>query len=330
MRRHRIAAVVGLLLVAVGAWLLLRPGSADAGSLEASGTVEATEADLGFQAGGRIASVEAREGDEVEAGRVLARLDAAEVEARREAAEAQIAAARALLREMREGARPEEVEQARAAAGAARERMEEAARVAERSRRLFEGGAVSREQYEQARTAHEVARAQARQASEQLALVTSGTRAERIEAQAAAVAQAEAQLAGIDAALESAVVRAPFAGVVTLRHREPGEAVSPGAPVLTLLDPGERWVRIFVREDQVGRVFLGQAASIRSDSHPEKRYRGQVAHIASEAEFTPRNVQTAEERVKLVYAVRVRITGDPAGELKPGVPADVALEAPGR
>src|SRR5690606_9229148 len=143
-------------------------------------------------------------------------------------------------------------------------------------------------------------------------------------------AQAEAQIAALDASLDNAAIRAPFAGVITLRHREPGETVSPGAPVLSLLDPGDRWVRIFVREDEVGRVALGQGATIRSDSHPEKRYRGEVAHVASEAEFTPRNVQTTEERVKLVYAVRVRITGDPGFELKPGVPADVTLDPPVR
>jgi HlyD family secretion protein len=92
----------------------------------------------------------------------------------------------------------------------------------------------------------------------------------------------------------------------------------------------DRWVRIYVREDRIGRVSIGQPARIHSDSHPEKTYQGRVTFIASEAEFTPRNVQTAEERVKLVYAVKVAVTGDPARELKPGVPADVTLEPEAR
>jgi len=121
------------------------------------------------------------------------------------------------------------------------------------------------------------------------------------------------------------VVYAPFDGRITVRHREPGETVSPGAPVLTLLDPDDRWVRIYVREDEIGRVKLGMEARITSDTYPDKVYQGEVTFIGSEAEFTPRNVQTTEERIKLVYPVKVRISGDPGFELKPGIPADVTL-----
>jgi HlyD family secretion protein len=95
--------------------------------------------------------------------------------------------------------------------------------------------------------------------------------------------------------------------------------------VVTVLDPTSRWVRIYVREDQIGRVSLGQSARIESDSHADSAFAGRVIHIASEAEFTPRTVQTAEERLKLVYAVKVAIDGDPGLALKPGVPADVLL-----
>ena len=94
---------------------------------------------------------------------------------------------------------------------------------------------------------------------------------------------------------------------------------------MTLLDPDDRWVRIYVREDAVGRVQLGLAAEIRSDTYPERVYQGEVIFIGAEAEFTPRNVQTTEERTKLVYPVKVRITGDPNFELKPGIPADVTI-----
>jgi HlyD family secretion protein len=113
--------------------------------------------------------------------------------------------------------------------------------------------------------------------------------------------------------------------LVTVRHREPGETVSSGVPVLTVMDPEDRWVRIYVREDRIGEVSLGQSATITSDTYPDRSYSGEVVFIASEAEFTPRNVQTTEERVKLVYAVKVRITGDPSHHLKPGIPADVVL-----
>ena len=157
-----------------------------------------------------------------------------------------------------------------------------------------------------------------------------GPRTEQIQAQRAVVRQGEAAVSQAQAALDNAAIRAPFAGVVTVRHREPGEAVSPGLPVVTLLNPADRWVRIYVREDEVGRVSLGQKATITSDSDPSKRYQGRVSYVASQAEFTPRNVQTQEERVKLVYAVKVAITGDPGNVLKSGVPADVSLVPSGQ
>lgn len=156
-------------------------------------------------------------------------------------------------------------------------------------------------------------------------MLEAGPRVETIAAQRAVVAQAEAARAEAEAELANATIRAPFDGTVTVRHREPGETVSAGAPVLTVMDPGDRWVRIFVREDAVGRVSLGQPAEITTDSFGDRVYRGEVSHIADEAEFTPKNVQTTEERVKLVFEVRVRVLGDEALDLKPGLPADVRL-----
>ncbi len=327
MSKRRIIPIVVLAVVVVSVvgWLILRRSGGAAGAIEASGTVEGTEADLGFQAGGRVDSIAFHEGDAVPAGAVVATLDAAELKARLAQAQAAQVAARALLDQLERGARPEELEQARAAADAARERLDDARRTLARTKVLYDGGAASREQFDQATTAAQVATAQDQQAREALRLVQAGPRREQIEAQRAVVQQAGAAVAQARAALDNAVIRAPFAGVVTVRHREPGEAVSPGLPVLTLLDPNDRWVRIYVREDEVGRVSIGQKATIRSDSDPRRAYEGRVSFIASEAEFTPRNVQTTEERVKLVYAVKVAITGDSARALKPGVPADVTL-----
>lgn len=293
--------------------------------IRASGTVEATEADLGFQVPGRVLEVAVREGDLVSGGQELARLDQAELEAVRAAAAAQLEGARARLTELRRGARVEEIRQAEAVARSTRQRADNARREVERALRLFEGGALSRQALDQAETALEVAAAAADQAEEALALVRQGPRTETINAQAAQVDQAEANLARARAALDHAVVRAPFPGRITVRHREPGESVSPGAPVLTVLDPTDRWVRIYVREDQIGRVQVGLAAEIVSDTYRDRVYRGEVVFIGSEAEFTPRNVQTMEERTKLVYPVKVRIIDDPGFDLKPGIPADVTL-----
>ena len=190
--------------------------------------------------------------------------------------------------------------QARAQLKVTEARLSDAQRDLERSTTLLAGGAIGQEAFDKAQLAFNVA---------------SSDRA-----------QARAAVQVIDAMLANMVIRASFDGVVTVRHHEPGETVPAGSPVLTVLNPDDRWVRIYIPERQIGAVHLGQKAAIRTDTYPDRRYAGEVTFIASQAEFTPRNVQTTEERVKLVYAVKVRIVGDPKFELKPGIPADVRLE----
>jgi HlyD family secretion protein len=319
MSRKRLFVILGAVVVlgaAVSVVVLRGNGTRD--SLAASGTVEATEARLGFEVTGRIESVSVREGDRVRAGDELAALDRQEMQARRDQAEAQVAAARALLRELERGFRPEEIAQARAARDAAKERHEDAQRDLERTRRLYDGGAVSQEVYDKARLAVEIAKNQYEQVEEQWKLLEAGPRRERIDAQRAQLAQAEAALRGLDATFTKMTIRAPFDGVVTVRHREPGEIAAPGSPALT--------IRIYIPENRLGLVQIGQPATITSDTYRDRTYSGEVIFIASEAEFTPKSVQTQEERVKLVYAVKVRITGDPDRDLKPGIPADVRLD----
>jgi len=324
-KRRLMIAVPVLVLAALIAAVMLTRGGGDPGALEASGTVEAIEADLGFTAPGRIEVVAAQEGDTVRAGDELARLDLAATRAQRDQAAAEARAARANLLELTRGARPEEIAQARAVLSAADERLADAERDFERMRVLHEDDVVSRQEYDKSKSVLDVARANADQAREGLRLVEAGPRRERIEAARAAFASAEARVAALDATLANMVIRAPFDGLVTVRHREPGEIVQAGAAVLTLLDRGHRWVRIYVPETRIGAVGVGRRASITVDTFKDRAFEGEVSYVASEAEFTPKTVQTREERVKLVYEVKVRITGDPQHVLKPGMPADVVL-----
>ena len=329
--KNRIRSLVLVLAaVAAGIWYLRGAEDDSASELRASGTVEATDADLGFQSAGRVLDIRVAEGTKVEEGSELARLDAQELDATLAAAQAQLAAAEARLEELSRGARPQELATAEAAARSAARQADEAARELERAQILHDGGAISRQDLDQAETRVELARATRDQAEQALALVREGPRAEQVAVQRALVEQAEANVARVSAALANTVIHAPFPGIVTVRHREPGEAVAPGMPVLTVLDPEDRWVRIYVPGDEIGRVRLGMAAEIVSDTYPGRAYTGEVVFIADEAEFTPRNVQTAEDRTRLVYAVRVRITRDPEFVLKPGIPADVTLVDPDR
>jgi HlyD family secretion protein len=325
MKAKRVVPI--LVLLVAGGWALwrfvLRP--ADASRLGASGTVEATDAQLGFQVAGRLLEVTPREGERVAAGQAVARLDSTEIEARQAQAVAAAVAARAQLAELEAGFRSEEIAQGRSGLAAAEDRVRDAERDLERVSTLFAGRAVSREALDKAQLALDLAKTQREQASQQERLLARGPRRERVDYARAQVAAAEAAVSTFAATLANYRLTAPFAGVVSVRHREPGEIVAPGTAVLTLLDLEKRWVRIYVPENRLGAVRLGQRAAIRSDSFPGKTYQGEVSFIGSEAEFTPKNVQTTEERVRLVYAVKVRVVGDPGLELKPGLPADVEL-----
>jgi len=325
-RPSRRALAVVLVLIALLVALAFWSRDDDEGRpLEVSGTVEATETDLGFVLPGTIERILVQEGDEVTAGDTLALLDANGIRGRHAAAAAAVGAAQARLAELEHGFRPQEIAQSRAAAVAAGRRLEEASLDADRARALYAGEAVSKRELDRAETVLATTRADAERARAELDLVLEGPRAEQIAAQRALVEQAEAGLHQADAALDDAVVRAPFGGVVTIRHREPGETVPAGAPVISVMDPADRWVLIYVREDAIGRVSIGQSAQVTSDTWPDRSYEGRVTFIASQAEFTPANVQTEEERVKLVYQVKVKVTGDPRRDLKVGTPADVRL-----
>lgn len=324
-RKLMIPIMAGAAAVAIGAWFFFLRGTGADAPLDASGTVEATDAQLGFQAAGRIEAILVHEGDQVKAGQELARLEQSELKARRQQAAAELHAVRAALTELEHGSRTEEVQQGRDQLTAANQRLADAQRDLDRTKRLFDGGAVSREALDKAQLAFDVAQSQHDQAAQALQLLQTGPRSERIEAQRAAVAAAEATVHQIDAMLANALIRAPFDGVVTVKNREVGETVSPGAPVLTVTNMNDRWVRIYIPETRVGAVRLGEAATITADTYRGKTYGGAVSFIASEAEFTPKNVQTKDERVKLVYAVKVRISDDSTFDLKPGIPADVQL-----
>ena len=260
----------------------------------------------------QLAEIAVHEGDRVRAGQVLARLDPAEAQARRAQAEAQVAAARAAVAELERGSRSEEVGQARAAAAAAKEKLTDAESDYRRARVLYDGGAISKEALDNAQTARDVARSQATQVEEQLRLVRNGPSRERIDQARAQLAQAEAALRATGVALGNLTLTAPFDGLVTVRHREPGEIVAAGSPVLTLINPADRWVRIYIQENRVGAIRLGEPrrhlppTPIPGKTYPGRdrlhRLRGRV-HAQERADH--RGAGQARLRVK------VRVLEDP-------------------
>ena len=258
--------------------------------------------------------------------------------------------ARSDLDELLAGSRPEEISASEATVKRARTDMENLKVEMQRYKKLFEKGVVAREKYDNARTNYEMAKAQVRQTEEMLKLARQGPRKEDIEQARTAlrearekfklvqkgprredIEQARARLAMAGASLSLAETRlgyaqvfSPLTGVVLSENIEAGEYAVPGTPIVTIGDLVNAWVRGYVSETDLGRVKVGQKARVTSDTYPGKVYSGVVSFIASQAEFTPKSVQTEKERVKLVYRVKVDIQ-NPGMELKPGMPVDAAI-----
>lgn len=264
--------------------------------------------------------------------------------------EADALRAQARLDELIAGPRAQEVESARAAVARARAESDRAQKEYNRAAALFAKDAIAARDHDAAVAARDVAAARLAEAGEALRLALEGTRKEEVAQARAAHAQARETLSLLRAGsrrevIDQARARArlareslalarnrltyaslvsPIAGVILSKGVEPGEYVSPGTPVVAVADLREVWLRAYVEESDLGRVKPGQAATVTTDTYPGKKYEGRLAFIASEAEFTPKSVQTRKERVRLVYRVKVTVA-NPATELLPGMPADAVI-----
>lgn len=302
-----------------------------------SGFVEADDVQVAAEVGGRVVELSFDEGDRVEAGQVLVRLDTRDTELALTRARAERAQAEAQLRLLQAGSRPEEIRQAGAQVAAAdaevaaaEAELASAAADLERYEALLRANAGSVKARDDARTRRDVAegrlkaaRQRAEAARETLARLRSGARSQEIEAARARVAAADAQIATLEKALEDATVEAPVAGVVTNRLVNLGELLAPRTPVAVITDLDRAWAEVFVDEPLVPRLRVGQQAIVFTDAGGSG-IEGRVTWVSPRAEFTPRNVQTAQERSRLVYRVKVTVDNT-SGVLKPGMPIEAEL-----
>ncbi len=319
-----------LLAIAVAALLLAacpRNQGSRPGDLMLSGNIEVTDAQLGFKVSGRVAERFVSEGERVKAGQLIARLDDAEQRAQLSLRRAELAGAAAALAELEAGSRPQEIAAADATLRSMEAERDRARLDAARQQELRGKDAIADRELEASQAQLKIAEARAVEAGERLKLVKEGPRAEDIAQGRARVEQTRAAVALAETQLENTRLVSPLTGVVLSHNIEPGEYVSPGTPIVTVADLAHVWVRAYVSQTDLGRIRLGEKVAVRTDTFPEKTYEGTVGFIASEAEFTPKTVQTAKERVKLVFRVKVDLA-NPNDELKPGMPADVTFPAP--
>jgi HlyD family secretion protein len=276
---------------------------------------------------------------------------AADLEQRR----ADVGSSDARLLELKNGSRPQEILEAKAAVDAAQSEVDRAHNDWDRAQVLHKNDDISTSQFDDFRNKFQSAQAALKQAKEREALVQMGPRSEVIEAASAQaqhsraglkmgqanelelkrrqqevplrraeVEKARAQLALIDSQIDDTVLISPIDGVVLVKSADPGEVLAPGTAVMTIGDIDHPWLRGYLGERELGKVKLGAKARITTDSFPGKSYWGRVSFIASEAEFTPKQIQTKEERVKLVYRIKIDVD-NPQHELKLNMPADAEI-----
>ncbi len=291
-----------------------------------SGHIEATEVRVASKVPGRVSMVNAEEGTRIELGAVVAEVDTTDLHLGRLVAEADRGQAMAELNLRRAGSRREDVAEARATLAQTQAELEGAERDLTRMKRLFESGSGTEKQRDDATTRRDLAAGKRDAAQDRLERAQNGSRREEIDAAEARVQSAEARVSQLRQQLADARVTAPLSGRVTERLIEPGEMVGVGTPLFVVTEMAAPWLTIYVDEPQLARIHLGQSVEVVSDSGQTRS--GKISFISSDAEFTPRNVQTRDERVKLVFKVKVALEN--ADELwKPGMPAEARLAATG-
>lgn len=301
--------ILPLIMVGLIGWGVMHR---DRNASRISGTIEADEARLAPRHGGRITGLMAREGDALTNGQIVAELAAPELAPRKNMLAAQLA-------EMIKGPRVEEIEAARKQVDALSAQRDHAVTEARRKAALFAAKVISDTERDAAQSLALSLEGQTAAAKARLDELNAGTRPERIEAMKAQIAELETQIAEL-------TVSAPAACTLESLHVKLGDVVPAGGPVATVVYPQQLWMRVYVPEPWLARMAVGNKAALRVDGFPDETFAGVIEQINRKAEFTPRNVQTVDERIKQVFGVKLRID-DTANKLRPGMSADVTFSS---
>ena len=292
----------------------------ETGAIRASGHIEATEIRLAAKVGGRLLEAPFEEGNTITTGELVARLETIDAEHQLAQARANAEAADALLRLLLAGSRAEDLRRAEDQMAQAQAELDAARRDLDRLSGLADRGSATEKSRDDAATRKEIAERAVTAARAQLDKLVAGPRRQEIEAARAQRASAEAMVAAVEQQITDATVLAPTDGVVTTRVAEPGEILPPGATIAVLTDLARPWLTVWIDEPSLSQVILGQQVTVLIDGS-DRTFDGTVSFISPIAEFTPKNVQTPDERAKLVFRVKIQLA-NPDGTFKPGMPAD--------
>jgi len=322
--RRPVIIVIVLLLVAGGGWWIWQAYYAGkTGVIQATGTIEGTDVDLGAKNSGTIQILTVDEGDTVKQGQVVAVLSRNDLVAQRDQDALAVTTAQAQLDDLVSGARAQEIAEGQASVNIAQANYNKAVDDLARNQQLYQSGAISKEVLDQYQTAVEVDKGQLDSAQAALSLLQAGNRPNAIAAARDEVKQSQAVLQSAQAVLNDLNVISPINGAVLTKNYEQGEFVQMGAPIVTVVNLDDLWIRVYIPTDQLPVIKLGQQVHFTVSGLP-KAFTGTVEEINSQGEFTLKTIQTEEERANVVFGVKIRIDNQ-GGVLKPGMPADVTF-----
>lgn len=322
--KKRIVGLVLLISVAAGSyWGYTRYFERKPQGLQVSGTIEATEVNLSAKLPGALELLSVKAGDTVKKGQLVGSLTRSDLAAQKERDSLGVLKAGAQLDDLVSGSRGQEISDARAAADTAQVNYDKANTDYNRTRSLHGSGAVSDVDLEKAETNLKVSKNQLDSARARLSLLESGSRPDQISAARAELERNKAVLRASEALLEDTKIISPIDGTVVTRNFEPGEYIPAGAAVATVADLNDLWIKVFISTDDLPGIKLGQKVRFTVSGLTEE-FGGVISEIASKGEFTPKTIQTRQERTNIVYAVKVRIDSR-GGVFKPGMPADVKI-----
>lgn len=326
MKRLTLIMAAGLAVIA-GGYLYVRSAANQASdpSLRISGNIEAHESVVSFKVQGRIVELPVQEGQYITQGDLLAQLDNDDYRQQVSVDEATVGTREAELELALAGSRVQEIQAAKQSLLDAQADLELKRAEFQRRQALLEEQGVSREDVDSARTLLKRAQATYERVKHTHGQIVEGTRKEEIAVRRANLQLAREHLQMSKVKLAYTALSAPVSGVVLVRQAELGEVVAPGTPVVTIADVDHLWMRGYINETDLGRVRWSQPATVRTDTYPDKPYQGRVSFISSQAEFTPKSVETYKERVTLVYRIKIDLD-NPNHELKPGMPAEAVID----
>ena len=305
-----------------GTWACRGRGQAERPTL--FGNVDIRDVSLAFRVGGRVSDIRVDEGSVVHAGDLIASLDAEPLQDAVANAEAAVAATGAHAAMLHKGYRTEDVEQAKAKLDSARAALKDAEQQLVRQQTMVPTGAAPQRTLDNAQSQRDQAAAQVRTAEQNLRELSAGYRKEEVEEADGQARQAQASLATARLNLRDAQLIAPSDGVILTRAVEKGSMVAAGTPGFSLTLTSPVWARAYVSETELGRFNSGTRVTLATDLHPDRRYHGVVGFVSPTAEFTPKNVETADLRTALVYRLRI-VVADPDVQLRQGMPVTVRL-----